>query len=191
MLRLLRDMPTMACILAPMLERLFLSSVPTVPTAVSDWLPSVFSRLHMSPLILVLLVMFMPPDEPICLFFILDAKSLSATRHRHAEEDGEAGEDRGERTGRRRGDGGREEEEEERRTGEEKKVWGGKERRTEFRIQEFMTYSIAECGCRLDALCCVNLLKSLHHFCLFEKSEVFFGHRNHHVTRLLKSNSRE
>lgn len=72
-------MPTMACILAPMLERLFLSSVPTVPTAVSDWLPSVFSRLHMSPLMLVLLVMFMPLEEPICLFFILDAKSLSAT----------------------------------------------------------------------------------------------------------------
>lgn len=69
----------MACILAPMLERLFLSSVPTVPTAVSDWLPSVFSRLHMSPLMLVLLVMFMPLEEPICLFFILDAKSLSAT----------------------------------------------------------------------------------------------------------------
>lgn len=62
-----------------MLERLFLSSVPTVPTAVSDWLPSVFSRLHMSPLMLVLLVMFIPPEEPICLFFILDAKSLSAT----------------------------------------------------------------------------------------------------------------
>lgn len=78
-LRLLRDMPTMACILAPMLERLFLLSVPTVLTAVSDWLPSVFSRLHMSPLTLVLLVMFTPPDEPICLFFILDAKSLSAT----------------------------------------------------------------------------------------------------------------
>lgn len=69
----------MACILAPMLERLFLSSVPTVPTAVSDWLPSVFSRLHMSPLMLVLLVMFTPLEEPICLFFILDAKSLSAT----------------------------------------------------------------------------------------------------------------
>lgn len=69
----------MACILAPMLERLFLSSVPTMLTAVSDWLPSVFSRLHMSPLMLVLLVMFIPPEEPICLFFILDAKSLSAT----------------------------------------------------------------------------------------------------------------
>lgn len=69
----------MACILAPMLERRFLSSVPTVPTAVSDWLPSVFSRLHMSPLMLVLLVMFTPLEEPICLFFILDAKSLSAT----------------------------------------------------------------------------------------------------------------
>lgn len=69
----------MACILAPMLERLFLSSVPTVPTAVSDWLPSVFSRLHMSPLMLVLLVMFTPLEESICLFFILDAKSLSAT----------------------------------------------------------------------------------------------------------------
>lgn len=78
-LRLLRDMPTMACILAPMLERLFFSSVPTVPTAVSDWLPSVFSRLHMSPLTLVLLVMFIPPGVPVCLFFILDAKSLSAT----------------------------------------------------------------------------------------------------------------
>lgn len=33
----------------------------------------------MSPLMLVLLVMFIPPEEPICLFFILDAKSLSAT----------------------------------------------------------------------------------------------------------------
>lgn len=83
-LRLLRDMPTMACILAPMLERRFLSSVPTVPTAVSDWLPSVFSRLHMSPLTLVLLVMLTPPDEPICLFFILDAKSLVSRRHRES-----------------------------------------------------------------------------------------------------------
>lgn len=74
-----------------------MSSVPTVPTAVSDWLPSVFSRLHMSPLMLVLLVMFTPPDEPICLFFILDAKSLSATTI-----DRGAGEDRKERTGQRR-----------------------------------------------------------------------------------------
>ena len=76
-LRLLRDMPTMACILAPMLERRFFSSVPTVPTAVSDWLPSVFSRLHMSPLTLVLLVMTLaPPAGPVCLSFILDDKSL-------------------------------------------------------------------------------------------------------------------
>lgn len=97
-LLLLRDMPTMACILAPMLERLFLSSMPTVPTAVSDWLPSVFSRLHMSPLMLVLLVMFMPPVEPICLCFILDAKSLSATTIVRRE----AGEDREERRGERR-----------------------------------------------------------------------------------------
>lgn len=80
-----------------MLERLFLSSVPTVLTAVSDWLPSVFSRLHMSPLMLVLLVMFIPPEEPICLFFILDAKSLSATTiDRGACEDRERGEDRAE-----------------------------------------------------------------------------------------------
>ncbi len=74
-----------------------MSSVPTVLTAVSDWLPSVFSRLHMSPLRLVLLVMFIPPDEPICLFFILDAKSLSATAI-----DRGAGEDRKKRTGQRR-----------------------------------------------------------------------------------------
>lgn len=33
----------------------------------------------MSPLMLVLLVMFTPLEDPICLFFILDAKSLSAT----------------------------------------------------------------------------------------------------------------
>lgn len=106
-LRLLRDMPTMACILAPMLERLFLSSVPTVPTAVSDWLPSVFSRLHMSPLMLVLLVMFTPPDEPICLFFILDAKSLSATAIDREEGDrGVGGQARTER-GRRREETGR------------------------------------------------------------------------------------
>lgn len=70
-------MPTMAETLAPMLERRFLSSVPTRLTAVSDWLPSVFSMLHMSPPMLVLLVMFMPPDVPVCLFFILDVKSLS------------------------------------------------------------------------------------------------------------------
>lgn len=131
-LRLLRDMPTMACILAPMLERLFFSSVPTVPTAVSDWLPSVFSRLHMSPLRLVLLVMFIPPDKPICLFFILDAKSLSATtidRGGHARTE-RGGQDRGERRpvdvrvemikGDRRGTG-------------DDKVWGEKEKRTEFR----------------------------------------------------------
>lgn len=96
----MRDMPTMACILAPMLERLFLSSVPTVPTAVSDWLPSVFSRLHMSPLMLVLLVMFKPPEEPICLFFILDAKSLSAT----TIDRGGGGHVRTERRGQRRGE---------------------------------------------------------------------------------------
>lgn len=83
-----------------MLERLFLSSVPTVPTAVSDWLPSVFSRLHMSPLMLVLLVMFIPPDEPICLFFILDAKSLSATAiDRGGGRQGQRGEDRAEERG--------------------------------------------------------------------------------------------
>lgn len=75
-----------------------MSSMPTVPTAVSDWLPSVFSRLHMSPLMLVLLVMFMPPVEPICLCFILDAKSLSATTIVRRE----AGEDREERRGERR-----------------------------------------------------------------------------------------
>lgn len=77
MLRLLRDMPTMADILAPMLERRFLSSRPTRLTAVSDWLPSVFSMLHMLPPMLVLLVMFIPPDVPVCLFFISDDKSLS------------------------------------------------------------------------------------------------------------------
>lgn len=106
---LLRDMPTMACILAPILERLFLSSVPTVPTAVSDWLPSVFSRLHISPLTLVLLVMFMPPEEPICLFFILDAKSLSATAidRGSCEDRQRRGQGRGEERGCERRDDGR------------------------------------------------------------------------------------
>lgn len=73
----MRDMPTTAAIFAPMLERLFLRPPPTRPTAVSDWLPSVFSRLHISPPMLVLLVRLVLPVMPICLFFILDAKSLS------------------------------------------------------------------------------------------------------------------
>lgn len=55
----------------------------------------------MSPLMLVLLVMFTPPDEPICLFFILDAKSLSATTI-----DTGAGENREKRTGQRREEAG-------------------------------------------------------------------------------------
>jgi hypothetical protein len=59
-----------------MLERRFLPLVPKAPTAVSDWLPSFFSSEHMSPLMLVLLVMFFP-DAPICLLCILDAKTLS------------------------------------------------------------------------------------------------------------------
>lgn len=52
---------------------------------------------------LVLLVMFIPPDEPICLFFILDAKSLSATTIDGGGGKG-TGEDREERTGQRRGE---------------------------------------------------------------------------------------
>lgn len=134
----MRDMPTMACILAPMLERLFLSSVPTVPTAVSDWLPSVFSRLHMSPLTLVLLVMFTPPDEPICLFFILDAKSLSATTidrigWGQRGVGGFAGKDT-ERTGG---------EDEEERAGDEE-AWGGKGEEERDQLQVSMTHSAAE-----------------------------------------------
>ena len=145
-LRLLRDMPTMACILAPMLERLFFSSVPTVPTAVSDWLPSVFSRLHMSPLMLVLLVMFIPPDEPICLFFILDAKSLSATTidrgQARKEKEGQVEERRSQWRGVRKEkwwrstqDERMEEERGHRRETGNDKVWGEKERRTEFRYK--------------------------------------------------------
>lgn len=141
-----------------------MSSVPTVPTAVSDWLPSVFSRLHMSPLMLVLLVMFMPPDEPICLFFILDAKSLSATTINRGGRQGQR-EKRGERTGKRRGEerkeekrrgeerpaerggcerrddgGGKEERIKEERRGDrrgtgDEEVWGEKEKRTEFRYR--------------------------------------------------------
>lgn len=65
-----------------------MSSVPTKLTAVSDWLPSVFSMLHMSPPMLVLLVMFMPPDVPICLFFILDVKSLSVRAQWEHEREG-------------------------------------------------------------------------------------------------------
>ena len=105
-LRLFLERPTIATILAPMLERLFLSPVPSVPTAVSDWLPSVFSSVYMSPLMLELLAMLFP-DTPICLFFILDVKSLSATkcvgwsqRGVRAEEDGEEEtEERGRRGG--------------------------------------------------------------------------------------------
>lgn len=74
-LRLFRDRPTMATILAPMLERRFLPLVPRAPTAVSDWLPSAFSSEHMSPLMLVLLAMFFP-ETPICLLCILDVKTL-------------------------------------------------------------------------------------------------------------------
>lgn len=77
-LRLFRERPTMATIFAPMLERLFLLPPPTVPTAVSDWLPSFFSSVYMSPLMLVLLVMFFP-EAPICLLCILDVKTLSAS----------------------------------------------------------------------------------------------------------------
>lgn len=76
-LRLFRDRPTIAPILAPRLERLFFSSSSAPPRAVSDWLPSCLSRRYMSPPMLVLFVM-LAPDAPDCLFFILDAKSLSA-----------------------------------------------------------------------------------------------------------------
>lgn len=107
----------------------------------------------MSPLMLVLLVMFMPPDEPICLFFILDAKSLSATTidmgwwGGGGVGGGGVGYRRGqrrERTGQRRGcerrdDGG----EKEGRTGDEK-AWGRKGEKDRVQVQEFMTYSIAE-----------------------------------------------
>lgn len=48
-----------------------------MPTAVSDWLPSFFSSEHMSPLMLVLLVMFFP-EMPICLLCILEVKTLPA-----------------------------------------------------------------------------------------------------------------
>lgn len=74
-LRLFRERPTIATILAPMLERRFLLLVPRAPTAVSDWLPSFFSSEHISPLMLVLLVMFFP-EMPICLLCILDVKTL-------------------------------------------------------------------------------------------------------------------
>lgn len=77
-LRLFRERPTMATIFAPMLDRLFLPLPPTVPTAVSDWLPSFFSSVYMSPPMLVLLVMFFP-EVPICLLCILDVKTLSAS----------------------------------------------------------------------------------------------------------------
>lgn len=134
-LRLLRDMPTMACILAPMLERRFLSSVPTVPTAVSDWLPSVFSRLHMSPLTLVLLVMLTPPDEPICLFFILDAKSLvsrdAIESLEEVEEEGGGVEERRECWGRARTGGRGEGSEGERERGERESQEGGSGVKTE------------------------------------------------------------
>lgn len=76
-LLLFRERPTIATIFAPMLERRFLPLAPTVPTAVSDWLPSFFSSVYISPLMLVLLVMFFP-EAPICLLCILDVKTLSA-----------------------------------------------------------------------------------------------------------------
>jgi len=60
-----------------MLERRFLPLVPRAPTAVSDWLPSVLSSEHMSPLMLVLLVRFFP-EMPICLLCILDVKTYVA-----------------------------------------------------------------------------------------------------------------
>lgn len=144
MLRLLRDMPTMACILAPMLERLFFSSVPTVPTAVSDWLPSVFSRLHMSPLILVLLVMFIPPDEPICLCFILDAKSLSANPPLRKE--GGQGIDRGQRRGERPVEsiGKKEGVKDLGQEQENQEVRGGEGQKGRIQVKLFMTYSIVD-----------------------------------------------
>lgn len=105
----------------------------------------------MSPLMLVLFVMFTPPDEPICLFFILDAKSLSATTiDRGAGEDrGQDREDRRPVDAKRRVEGGGNGERGQKRNkdrtgkGQEMKVWGEKEKRT-VQVQEFMTYSIGE-----------------------------------------------
>lgn len=76
-LRLFRERPTIATILAPMLERRLWPPGPRAPAAVSDWLPSLFSSEHMSPLMLVLLVMFFPA-APTCRLCILDVKTLEA-----------------------------------------------------------------------------------------------------------------
>jgi len=64
----------MATTLALRLERLFFPPVPTMPTAVSDWLPSLCSSLYISPLTLVLLVIL--PEVPIRLPCILGVNVL-------------------------------------------------------------------------------------------------------------------
>lgn len=76
-LRLRLERPTIATILAPILDLRFLPPVTTVPTAVSDWLPSFFSMLYISPITLVLFVMFFP-EVAICLLCSLDVKTLWA-----------------------------------------------------------------------------------------------------------------
>lgn len=66
MLRL-RLLPTMATKRALRLERRFLLLLlPTVPSAVSDWLPSVRSGVLISPLTLVLFNMLRPAEARTC-----------------------------------------------------------------------------------------------------------------------------
>lgn len=72
-LLLLRD--TMATTLALRLDLRFFPPAPTVPTAVSDWLPSLRSRAYSSPLTLVLFVMALP-EVPIRLPCILGVNEL-------------------------------------------------------------------------------------------------------------------
>lgn len=72
-LLLLRD--TMATTLALRLDLRFFPPAPTVPTAVSDWLPSLCSSVYISPLTLVLFVMALP-EVPIRLPCILGVNEL-------------------------------------------------------------------------------------------------------------------
>lgn len=72
-LLLLRD--TMATTLALRLDLRFFPPAPTVPTAVSDWLPSLCSSVYISPLTLVLLMMALP-EVPIRLPCILGVNEL-------------------------------------------------------------------------------------------------------------------
>lgn len=72
-LLLLRE--TMATTLALRLDLRFLPPAPTVPTAVSDWLPSLCSSVYISPLTLVLLMMALP-EVPIRLPCILGVNEL-------------------------------------------------------------------------------------------------------------------